>query len=467
VSVEVLPVESVESEGGSVKTCYVSIPFGIKSDRDGLLIDFDSIYTQAIKPAVEGAGLTCLRADELPAGALIQKSIISAVLGSDVMIADLTTANANVMYELGIRHAVQRGLTLLLTATQRPIPFDINYSKTIMYELGGNGLVTDQSAQSLRQMIGSAIRAGLEHASVDSPLYEFFPDLHVDLPGGLASFESRRRLPTKRAKRSRSRSETLSSREEPREAVKRVEAEALNTPDADPVTLVNVLKAYRDISAWDDVIELADALPPTIGDSPEVRQLLALALNRRAKPGDQDRAILLMKQLIAETGGDAESFGILGRIYKDRYAADERQEDLDTAIMYYKQGFEKQPADYYPGVNVVTLLLQRKGEAARQELEAILPKVREAVENKMKDGLKGYWELATALHLACVAQEWDEAQRLAELAIEQSPSRWMLESTIRDLVSVHDAMNEADREKLRAIVNFLRLEGLEEEGRNA
>ena len=451
-----------------MKTCYVSIPFGIKPDHQGFPIDFDRIYRQVIKPAVEGAGLTCLRADELPTGALIQKSILSAVLGSDVMIADLTTANANVMYELGIRHMAQRGLTILLTATKRPIPFDINYSKTIMYELEGDGLITDQSAQSLRQMIGSAIRAGLEHASVDSPLYEFFPDLHVDLPGGLASFESRRRLPNKRAKRSRSISDTLSSREEPREAVKRVEAEALNTPDADPVTLINVLKAYRDISAWDDMIFLADALPPAIGNSPEVRQLLALALNRRAKSGVQDRAISLMKKLIAETGGDAESFGILGRIYKDRYALSKQQEDLDTAITYYKQGFEKQPADYYPGVNVVTLLLQRRDAAARQELEAILPKVREAVENKMKDGLTGYWELATALHLACVAKEWDEAQRLAELAVEQSPSRWMLESTIRDLDSVHDSMEATeDSEKLLAIADFLRREGLGEGGQNA
>jgi len=450
-----------------VNTCYVSIPFGIKPDHQGFPIDFDRIYRQVIKPAVEGAGLTCLRADELPTGALIQKSILSAVLGSDVMIADLTTGNANVMYELGIRHMAQRGLTILLTATKSPIPFDINYSKTMMYELEGDGLITDQSAQALRQMIGSAIRTGLEHASVDSPLYEFFPDLHVDLPGGLASFESRRRLPNKRTKRSRSISGTVSSREEPRDAVKRVEEEALNTPNADPVTLINVLKAYRDISAWDDMIKLADALPPAIGNSPEVRQLLALALNRRAKSGDQDRAISLMKQLIAETGGDAESFGILGRIYKDRYALDGQQEDLDTAIMYYSEGFAKQPDDYYPGVNVVTLLLQRKDEAARQELEAILPKVREAVDNKMKDGLTGYWELATALHLACVAKEWDEAHRLAELAIEQSPSRWMLESTIRDLVSLQDSMEEEDRKRLRGISDFLRREGLGEEGQNA
>jgi tetratricopeptide (TPR) repeat protein len=450
-----------------VKTCYVSMPFGIKVDQNGVAIDFDRIYAQFIKPAVEGTGLTCVRADELPTGAVIQKSILSAVLGSDVMIADLTTTNANVMYELGIRHMAQRGVTILLTARRERIPFDINYSKTIGYELDQNGLITGESAQVLRQTISSAIRMGLEHAGMDSPLYEFFPDLSVNLPGGLGAFESKRRLSTKKTKRTRSISESLSSGEEPRVAVKRAEVEAVNSADADPVSLINVLKAYRDISAWDEMIRFADALPPAISSSSEVRQLLALALNRRAQPGDQDRAIELMKQLIAETGGDGETFGILGRIYKDRYAATGRTEDLDTAIRYYKEGFEKQPADYYPGVNVVTLLLQRKDPAAQRELKLILPKVREAVHNKMNDGLTGYWELATGLHLACVAKEWEEADRLAELAIEESPSRWMLESTIRDLEAIQDVMDSADKERLHNVINFLRREGLDERVQDA
>jgi hypothetical protein len=53
--------------------------------------------------------------------------------------------------------------------------------------------------------------------------------------------------------------------------------------------------------------------------SPQVRQLLALALNRRGHPGDQDRAIELVQQLIGETGGDSDTFDMLGLIYKDKY----------------------------------------------------------------------------------------------------------------------------------------------------
>ena len=112
-----------------MKTCFISMPFGIKSDPDGTRIDFDRLYKEVLKPTVEGMGLTCLRADEMLVGTLIHKDILSAVLSSDVMIADISTANANVMYELGVRHTAQRGVTILLTEIGSRVPFDVNYSK--------------------------------------------------------------------------------------------------------------------------------------------------------------------------------------------------------------------------------------------------------------------------------------------------------------------------------------------------
>jgi hypothetical protein len=49
------------NRGGSVKTCFISMPFGIKSDLSGRQIDFDRLYVEVLKPGVEGRGLTCLR----------------------------------------------------------------------------------------------------------------------------------------------------------------------------------------------------------------------------------------------------------------------------------------------------------------------------------------------------------------------------------------------------------------------
>jgi tetratricopeptide (TPR) repeat protein len=438
-----------------VKTCYVSMPFGNKEVSSGASIDFDRLYVEVIKPAVQGAGLACQRADELSSDTLIQRTILSAVLGSDVMIADLSTGNANVLYELGIRHTAQRSVTILLSANTEPIPFDINYSKVILYTLDANGAIPLDAASALRNTIVSALRVGLEHAAVDSPLYEFFPELRMELPQSLTSPRAKRRLSTP-TRKSRSSIDGAPTPEGPRAAVVRAEKEVLSEADVEPVTLVNLLKAYRDISAWNDVIRLADELPPQVRNSPEVLQLLALALNRRAETGDQERAISIMQKLVDETGGDAETYGILGRIYKDRYAASGSEEDLEMALHCYRAGFETQPSDFYPGVNVVTLLLKRKDEASREELETILPRVRKAVEDKMRGGVVGYWELATALHLACVAKEWSEAEMLVHRAMEQSPARWMLETTLRDLASLQDNMEEPDRSRLLEVIGLFR-----------
>src|SRR6516165_10581127 len=92
--------------------CFVSIPFGKKvSPRTGVVIDFDHIYESAIRPAVEAEGLLCLRADEV-AGGLIDKPLFSRLIHSEILIADLTTSNPTVLYELGMRHASRSRATI-------------------------------------------------------------------------------------------------------------------------------------------------------------------------------------------------------------------------------------------------------------------------------------------------------------------------------------------------------------------
>src|SRR6185436_10998888 len=168
--------------------------------------------------------------------------------------------------------------------------------------------------------------------------------------------------------------------------------------------------------------------------------MLVLALNRRNGPGDQDRAISLMEQQIAETGGDSENFGILGRIYKDRYDqakergdSEEATRHLDKAIETYRNGFDKNPRDYYPGINVVNLLVQRGGDAARAELDALVPRVRAAVQEKLEGDRVNFWDLATDLQLAAVARDWPRAEQRASAMMAQAPAEWMIDTTLRDM----------------------------------
>ena len=96
-------------------TCYVAMGFGRKTDFEtGRSLDLDKTYRLMIKPAVEAAGLECIRADEIVHSGLIDIARYDRLLESDVVIADLSTRNPNAIYELGIRHALCPRSTIVI-----------------------------------------------------------------------------------------------------------------------------------------------------------------------------------------------------------------------------------------------------------------------------------------------------------------------------------------------------------------
>jgi hypothetical protein len=93
------------------------MPFGKKQDVAGSVINFDSVYDNFISPTIKQAGLEPIRADEEITGGIIHKPMFERLILCDFAVADLTTANANVFYELGVRHSVRPWSTVLLYAT--------------------------------------------------------------------------------------------------------------------------------------------------------------------------------------------------------------------------------------------------------------------------------------------------------------------------------------------------------------
>ncbi|RPH55218.1 DUF4071 domain-containing protein, partial [bacterium] len=93
--------------------CFIVMPFGMKKDPSGGPdIDFNAVFDLAIRPAVEAAGMEPIRADEERTGGIIHQAMFERLLLCDYAVADLTTANANVFYELGVRHAARPATTL-------------------------------------------------------------------------------------------------------------------------------------------------------------------------------------------------------------------------------------------------------------------------------------------------------------------------------------------------------------------
>ena len=82
-----------------------ALPFGRKPTSAGATVDFDAVYGELIAPGVDAAGLDPIRADQELTGGIIHTPMFERLILCEFAVADLTTANANVFYELGVRHA--------------------------------------------------------------------------------------------------------------------------------------------------------------------------------------------------------------------------------------------------------------------------------------------------------------------------------------------------------------------------
>jgi tetratricopeptide (TPR) repeat protein len=442
------------------------MPFGKKVDlKTGIEINFDQIYNEAIKPSAEESGLECIRGDEERTGGIIHRAMFARLLLCEFVIADLTTANPNVFYELGVRHAAKPYTTIPIFATIGDLPFDVHLVRAIPYDLKG-GQLTDSAAASLKSELKNRIKRALVEGPVakDSPLFELFPEF----PGIQVSHELtdvfRDRVEYSnefREKLSAARSQ--GSTEQALSELKNIEKELGDLKVVESGVLVDLMLSYRDVSAWDEMVALFDQLPPDVRDAVLVRQQYALALNRCAKSGNRDKAIRVLQELLQKRGPSAETYGILGRVYKDHYKEAKAAKKsmaagyLDAAIDAYTKGFRCEPVDYYPGVNAITLLLQKGDEDAIAEAEKLTPLVSFAVARRGGASSNDYWDLATVLELAVIGRDEKMAMSVLPKLLVYAEASWMVKTTADNLDLIKDLRKEKeDINTLNKIIADLR-----------
>src|SRR5918999_5943503 len=140
--------------------CFVLMPFGQKPSPSGRLIDFDAVYQELIAPAIAAAKLEPLRADEEMEGGIIHKPMFERLILCEYAVADLTTANANVFYELGIRHAARPWSTVLVYADKSRLPFDVAPVRAVPYRLTPGGKPAE--AEDVRAIIAERLNKARE-----------------------------------------------------------------------------------------------------------------------------------------------------------------------------------------------------------------------------------------------------------------------------------------------------------------
>ena len=150
--------------------CFVVMPFGIKPVGDQK-VDFDKIYDGIFEPAIrtvplpEGGVLEPRRTDKDFFTGDIGQEMFEYLNHSRFALADITGLNANVMYEIGVRHAVRESGTAIFRQGGVTIPFDINRIKAFPY----NYQPEDDAAAS-RALIARVLRESLEQNALDSPV---------------------------------------------------------------------------------------------------------------------------------------------------------------------------------------------------------------------------------------------------------------------------------------------------------
>jgi MAP3K TRAFs-binding domain len=416
--------------------CFVVMPFGVKPDGYGGSIDFDAVYERLIAPAVSEANLQPLRADQELVGGIIHKPMFERLILSDYAVADLTTANANVFYELGVRHAVRPYSTVLIAAALGRIPFDLAPDRVLPYTLDGRG-----SPAALPEELGrlaDALEAARE-ASTDSPVFQ----LVDDLPTAQIDRDKTDVFREQAAYSASAKRRLAEARAQGLEALRATERELGRLEDVEAGIVVDLLISYRALKSWDDMIRLTEQVPHPLAQTVLVQEQLGFALNRAGR-GEEAEAVL--KGVVEQRGPSSETYGLLGRVYKDRWAGEREHSAvrargyLKQAIDAYRAGFEADWRDAYPGVNAVTLMeiLEPGGE----EQQRLVPVVRYAVERRLAHGQADYWDHATRVELAVIARDAEDATDAASDALANVREPWEPESTANNLRLIREARGE-------------------------
>jgi hypothetical protein len=340
---------------------------------------------------------------------------------------------------------------VLVFASGQPIPFDVGLARALPYRLGERNTFPEAEQTAFREALAKRLREARELAATgpaaDSPLVQLLQGYSPPEVAHLKTDVFRERVSYSASTREALR---LARAQRPASAaalaLSEIEARLGTLDGVETGIIVDLLLSYRAVGAFDAMIGLFDRLPEVIRRTVLVREQYAFALTRKAAKAEasvrdelRDRASRVLEGLISERGASSETCGLLGRVYKDRWQEARETEPararglLRQAIGAYTNGFRADWRDAYPGINAATLLdIQGDAESIR-ERDALVPVVRYAVIQHMAGKKPDYWDHATLLELAVLANDQAKATTHIEDALGAMREYWEPETTANNL----------------------------------
>lgn len=346
--------------------CFIVMPFGKKKGGDGSLYDFNAIYQQLIKPAVEMAGFESFRADEATTSGDILTDMFQELLLADMVVCDLSIDNANAFYELGIRHALRKRGVVHIQAGRAYMPFDIFNVRTIPYHITPEGVPDPEHLEKDIASISRITRDtwASDRDAVHSPIFNLLtgltePDqkaLRTPLATGFWREYNEWKDRVTVAQRNKRIGDILLLTEEITNPL--IKEEAVEQAGK---ALANMGRNELALTQYRKGLEIN---PHNLN----FRRQEAFHLNRSGKVQE---AIVKIESILQDYPGDSEATAYLGRIYKEmwvdswKWVKDDDQKRMRTAFDSYHwllkayntyvRGFRENLNNTYPGINALTL----------------------------------------------------------------------------------------------------------------
>jgi tetratricopeptide (TPR) repeat protein len=362
---------------------FVAMPFGVKPapaaldgttpDPNPQVIDFNRVYNEYIRPALELAGLEPFRADEETRAGHIITDMFQELLVADLVVADLTIENPNVWYELGVRHALRARGVVIVCGGHVTTAFDLYTDRKLRYALK-DGAPDPAYLEDDRNKLAEMVKATMDawHGLKISPVYHLMPNLQEPDWKSLRIGDARE----------------FWERHEAWE--RRIDLARKTGRIGDLLVLANEapIAAFR-VDAWitaGKALRRAGRLQFALehlqyGLDRDPRNLdilreMGICLQRLALAGAEGHSLERARQHYRTALGmfprDAETWALLGRVDKDAWtatwdregqtAAQKRDEAayedalLRAAIDSYASAYRTSPGHYYSGINALTLM---------------------------------------------------------------------------------------------------------------
>ena len=323
---------------------FIIRPFGVKSG-----VDFDRVERELISPVLQSLQIEGRTTGEIAEAGNIRTDMFERLVSADLVIADISIHNANVYYELGIRHAMRDRITILIRSAQNEVPFDLKTDRYLEYDA--------EDPKQQRSALTDAVQQSVMARRQDSPVFLLLPGLEPADP------EAIHPVPT-------------DFTEEVREA-RRNEDRALLAVLAEETVMFDwgiagrrvVGRAQFDASAWPDALETWSTVLDDCPEDVEAHLVLGTVHQRLGQLGKSSDALrrVLDRQDVTPTDR-AEALALRARNAKalwirewrgtaeqDRRATALRSAFLAEARQSYDQGFLADQNGWYPGINALAL----------------------------------------------------------------------------------------------------------------